>query len=767
MSHVKSRLSIIIQRVEGLTGSGVGSHGFYVKFRWRGEKFKTEAKKKTAGGRVDFGPAYKFLLPYDRNSDSPVLTIELWTSAAFSHKKVAEATVDLTRISFGVQADNFQYPFTATGGKDLGPSPSLVLSLQLQAFDEQASRQEIQRRLQQHAEEQQQKAQIEAQQARLERQLLNGEVPASSSQSSAPPQPPNQPPPAYHPPPVNYYGNQQNYSHPPPAHPYANPPHSNPYCPPPQMACGGQSCPNGAPAGPPHMYPQGNGPYMANGYPSPPPGGGFQGGYGGPGPYGHPPQPPYGGWAAPQQPGCVVIPPEAPPPKVQQATLTPSGHWKEEDIKYIKNILPQCSRKEIEEALTEGKGDREKAVDILLKKLVAHAVEENGSQVHALEQQAEQAPEPQVSWTHYSTQPAAQYYGPVVPAQPQVMPPQHFGFTPAPMYAQVGKVPPSGEDCSTWYRRRKALLIGINYRGTRAELRGCVNDVYRMKNLLCSVYGFHDSSTTVVTLTDDNPDMLYRPTRNNILKAARWLTIDNRPGDSLFFHYSGHGGRQIDRSGIEEDGYDETILPLDFETAGQIVDDELHAFLVQPLQNGCRLTAVMDCCHSGTGLDLPFTWNTPKWRWDEEVNPFYVLGDVQMFSGCEDDQTSADLAGHEDRAPGGAMTTAFISVLTARPFGHSYPSLMQGLTDSMVARGLSQRPQLTSSQKFDFNRPFNLSDVIPNKNPVLGRQIRRRRKPLPPGADRGRLAGPGAADVMLLAGAGLATGLLVGSLLSD
>lgn len=49
---------------------------------------------------MEFGPAYKFLLPYDRNSDSPVLTIELWTAAAFSHKKVAEATVDLTRISF-------------------------------------------------------------------------------------------------------------------------------------------------------------------------------------------------------------------------------------------------------------------------------------------------------------------------------------------------------------------------------------------------------------------------------------------------------------------------------------------------------------------------------------------------------------------------------------------------------------------------------------------------------------------------------------------
>lgn len=68
------------------------------------------------------------------------------------------------------------------------------------------------------------------------------------------------------------------------------------------------------------------------------------------------------------------------------------------------------------------------------------------------------------------------------------------------------------------------------------------------------------------------------------------------------------------------------------------------------------------------------------------------------------------------------MTTAFISAVSSNPYGHSYPSILDHIRMAMRARGLKQMPQLSSTQAFPINRPFNLTDVIPNRNPVLGRQ---------------------------------------------
>lgn len=86
--------------------------------------------------------------------------------------------------------------------------------------------------------------------------------------------------------------------------------------------------------------------------------------------------------------------------------------------------------------------------------------------------------------------------------------------------------------------------------------------------------------------------------------AMVWLVQGCQAGDSLVFHFSGHGSQQRDTRGEELDGMNETLCPVDFSTAGMITDDEINDTIVKPLPHGVRLHAVIDACHSGTVLDL-------------------------------------------------------------------------------------------------------------------------------------------------------------------
>lgn len=68
----------------------------------------------------------------------------------------------------------------------------------------------------------------------------------------------------------------------------------------------------------------------------------------------------------------------------------------------------------------------------------------------------------------------------------------------------------------------------------------------------------------------------------------------------------GHGGSLPDDNGDEEDGKDETLIPVDFQQTGQIRDDELLEKFIVPMAEDVTVTCLMDCCHSGTVLDLPY-----------------------------------------------------------------------------------------------------------------------------------------------------------------
>eukprot|EP01023_Acetabularia_acetabulum_P032002 TRINITY_DN29943_c0_g1_i5.p1 TRINITY_DN29943_c0_g1~~TRINITY_DN29943_c0_g1_i5.p1 ORF type:complete len:283 (-),score=43.41 TRINITY_DN29943_c0_g1_i5:539-1366(-) len=147
--------------------------------------------------------------------------------------------------------------------------------------------------------------------------------------------------------------------------------------------------------------------------------------------------------------------------------------------------------------------------------------------------------------------------------------------------------------------KKRALLVGCNYPGTKAQLSGCHNDVRQQKALLKDIYGFTDDDITV--LIDGTAAASKQPTRKNIMRELRSLGKGSNAGDIVFVHFSGHGVQIPTDDPEEEDYLDEALVCTDMNL---IIDDDLRD-IVKCMDTGVKFTLVADCCHSGNMLDGP------------------------------------------------------------------------------------------------------------------------------------------------------------------
>lgn len=131
---------------------------------------------------------------------------------------------------------------------------------------------------------------------------------------------------------------------------------------------------------------------------------------------------------------------------------------------------------------------------------------------------------------------------------------------------------------------------------------------------------------------------------SQFLSAYRNLVTTAKDGDVVYLHYSGHGVKLADDDGDEEDGFDECLVPLDFQTKGIIRDDDLLKILVKPMAEGVFVTSIMDCCHSGSILDLPYSFKAGGTQKD--------MGEEEGFNFDKVDETPDD----EDDDEGGRCT---------------------------------------------------------------------------------------------------------------
>ncbi|CAD6203883.1 unnamed protein product [Miscanthus lutarioriparius] len=235
--------------------------------------------------------------------------------------------------------------------------------------------------------------------------------------------------------------------------------------------------------------------------------------------------------------------------------------------------------------------------------------------------------------------------------------------------------------------------------------------------LLRERFGFPADCILVLTQEDKDPARV--PTRANLMRALRWLVDGTSAGDSLVFHFSGHGVQKLDRDGDEADG-------------------STPPSCARPLGKGVKLHAIVDTCHSGTILDLPYLCRlsrTGYWQWENQQTRL-SSGETKCtggglaisISGCGDSQTSQDTTAFSGSASTGAMTCSLIKAVESE-LGTTYGRLLTAMRATIRDNGgefgipgpigtffrrvitfsCAQEPQLCASEMFDiYRKPFLL-----------------------------------------------------------
>lgn len=242
---------------------------------------------------------------------------------------------------------------------------------------------------------------------------------------------------------------------------------------------------------------------------------------------------------------------------------------------------------------------------------------------------------------------------------------------------------------------KKALLIGINYENcSDAQLRGCENDAKHLQDFLLH-HKFEKENIKV--LCEPSNTTKYSIIENiHELIAQSW----KYDLDEIFFSISCHGSQVQDFNHDEIDGLDECILPCDFRING-IIRDDLFSKLFSKTNPRTRVFCLIDACHSGTMLDLPFNYNyendtivmTKIKNENENENK-----NIICLSGCLDTQTSADAYNvNKKHEYSGAMTSCFIQTFNDSYFDVPVLELFKSLHKLLEQRSFNQRPTLSTS----------------------------------------------------------------------
>lgn len=321
-----------------------------------------------------------------------------------------------------------------------------------------------------------------------------------------------------------------------------------------------------------------------------------------------------------------------------------------------------------------------------------------------------------------------------------------------------------------------ALLIGIDrYMPNKLpdgsyypDLGGCVRDISHIEQMLRSTLGLTDDRIfkfTASVLTDGtSPEPVgQRPTYANMVAAFKNVTALAQPGDQVYIHYSGHGGRSPtmfpELKG--KNGLDESLVPTDIgnSEARYLRDVEMSHLIKAMSDRGLLVTMVLDSCHSGgatRGLgggavrgissvdtterpidslvaskdELSQTWlgvTSGKTRsvnvasgWMPEMKGYVLL------AACRANELANEYA-FDGQERNGALTYWLLDALKQNGSGLTYRMLYNRIVAKVHAKFVEQTPQLEGegnreifgSDRMQSQSAINVLKVDPAKKRLL------------------------------------------------
>ncbi len=247
-----------------------------------------------------------------------------------------------------------------------------------------------------------------------------------------------------------------------------------------------------------------------------------------------------------------------------------------------------------------------------------------------------------------------------------------------------------------------ALLVGIdNYPAPLPKLGGSVKDVQKIKTYLEKT--FSDRPLHIKTLLNEEA------TYENLIQYFREHLGQAKESDVAWFHYSGHGSRQLASKEFQElnsGKKDETLVLIDSRPTGNdLADKELGVLLSEISMNKPHLMVTLDCCHSGSGtrsVDEEFIKRLSIDRPDERPFESYLQGYFKnrgttdspsgnyiFYAACNRFQSAK-----ESFSGGGLFTDNFINTLSQSGKDISYNDLLIKLRQGVVKMKWDQDPQL-------------------------------------------------------------------------